>query len=127
MVMGISARARSVSAFAVASCAVGASLVIAAPAHAAVYVCNGELCAAPTSISTSSISIREYTKVAFTGHFELVTPTGAVHNSADASTVVGGGPTFTVPGVSGTYCATEWHAGPSGYNSLGHVCFNVVA
>lgn len=83
------------------------------------------MCAAPLTVSGSTLTIEEYSKVAFTGHFELQTPRGSTYNSADASYLAGGNHVFSVPAVSGTYCATEWHAGPSGYNSLGRVCFGV--
>jgi hypothetical protein len=102
---------------------VGAAAV---PAMATPNFCGGDVCANEAGQSLSTLYIHTWAfTTTFTGHFELQTPTGAVHNSSDKKNYAGGaGPTFALPIVYGYYCATAWRKnGPGNYTDLGEVCF----
>jgi hypothetical protein len=112
----------------VASALISAAALIglnAAPAGATPNFCHGDVCINEAGQSLSTLYLHVWAfNATFYGHFELQTPTGAVHNSGNKTNRAGGaGPTFALPIVYGWYCATAWrYNGPGNYTNLGEEC-----
>jgi hypothetical protein len=112
----------------VAAVIAAAALIIGlsvAPAGATPNFCYGDVCINEAGQSLTTLYLHVWAfNVKFYGHFELQTPTGAVHNSKQEWYYAGGsGPTWGLPIVYGWYCATAWkYLGPGNYFNLGTEC-----
>jgi hypothetical protein len=104
----------------------------AVPASAATtYYCSGDVCADVVSKASAGFGIDAWAyKTTFTGHFELISPNGAVYNlpkDKNVSNPAGGtAQHFQVPPVDGGYTVIAWQfLGAGKYNNIGQVGFSV--